>query len=271
MANCKIPSVLASQHGPTHCSPADLTCPFFIPQLQKFLQNLGSNDPAVSYDNCASDDFKKTFSIKSWDYVRDNQQWSNCQHLKFWWASKIIPAPWYTSADLQFTPMSIMGQAIPNSENSFDEFQLLDGKVNSAKQAYVDLIFCSVLSNQYKTVADRDSPSSRAWSFRFANYIRNYQKCIKKENWAEAMDKVRLVIWTLKYVSILYSCSIIQRFFFFVLFILVLHSEIDGKSPIVQGYRSHLQGTGNKNRGLAVSRRQIYERVHASNSKLTFA
>lgn len=60
-----------------------------------------------------------------------------------------------------------------------------------------------------KTVADRDTLSSRAWSSRAVGYIRNYESCIKSENWAEAMNKIRIVIWTLKYVSILYSCSIL--------------------------------------------------------------
>lgn len=138
--------------------------------------------------------------------------WTNCEHLRFWWGSKAIPVPWYTSADVQFTPMSIMGQAIPNSENSFDEFQLLDSIINSAKQAYVDLIFCLVLSNQYKTIADRDPLSFRAWSFTYKEYIQDYSKCIKAKNWAAAMNKVRFTIWTLKYVSILYSCSFMQRF-----------------------------------------------------------
>ncbi|KAL7938018.1 glycoside hydrolase family 18 protein [Trichoderma chlorosporum] len=86
---------------------------------------------------------------------------------------KAIPVPWYTSANVQFTPMSIMGQTLPNNENSYNEFQLLDKKVNSAKQS--------------------------AWSFAYANSIRDYTACIKSGKWAEAMDKVRLVIWTLKY------------------------------------------------------------------------
>ncbi|PNP43408.1 hypothetical protein TGAMA5MH_04866 [Trichoderma gamsii] len=143
--------------------------------LQRFLQSLGSNDPAVTYDNCASDDFKKAFPNKSWNYVRDSQTWTNCEHLRFWWGSKAIPVPWYTSADVQFTPMSIMGQAIPNNENSFDEFQLLDSIINSAKQA--------------------------AWSFKYQEYIQDYSKCIKAKNWAAAMNKVRFTIWTLKYTK----------------------------------------------------------------------
>ncbi|UKZ63160.1 uncharacterized protein TrAtP1_004390 [Trichoderma atroviride] len=141
--------------------------------LKNFLQTVGSDETDASYDNCASDAFKKANSLTSWDFVRDDQEWSNCQHLKFWWAGKPIPVPWYTSANKQFTPLSIMGQVLPNNEKSFNEFQLLYMNVNSAKQA--------------------------AWSSSFRNYIRDYRSCIKKERWAEAMNKVRLVIWTLKY------------------------------------------------------------------------
>ncbi|KAL7793735.1 glycoside hydrolase family 18 protein [Trichoderma ceciliae] len=142
--------------------------------LQFFLQSLGNNnDPTASYANCASDTFKQANLRAPWDFIRDAQIWSTCQHLKFWWVVKAISVPWYTSANVQFTPMSIMGQAIPNNENSFDEFQLLDRDVNSAKQA--------------------------AWSSRAVGHIRNYESCIKSERWAEAMNKIRLVIWTLKY------------------------------------------------------------------------
>jgi hypothetical protein len=52
----------------------------------------------------------------------------------------------------------------------------------------------------------------------------------------------------------------------FVLFLLVSHSDTDKKSPIVQGYRRHLEGTGNKNRELAVSRRHILTSPHQTPS-----
>lgn len=153
--------------------------------------------------------------------MRDNQEWSNCQHLKFWWAGKDIPVPWYTSVNKQFTPLSIMGQAIPNDENSFNEFQLLHRDVNSAKQAYVDpYILLGAIEWNQDPLLTVFPLSSRAWSFRTKNYIRDYQDCIKKERWAEAMNKVRLVIWTLKYVSILYNCSIFAQVFLALLLVI---------------------------------------------------
>lgn len=188
---------------------------------------MGIEDPPTEdgatpkpYDNCASAAFKSSRPTQSWGWLRDQDKWTRCQHLKFWWDTNEISTPWYTSANVQFRPMSIMGQAIPNNENSFDEFQLLDGKVNSAKKQYVNLTFYSVLSDdRNKTVADHDLLSSRAWTYKDGEYIRDHVSCIKNNEYAEAMNKIRLVIWTLKYVSILYSYSTFQMFL--VLFLLL--------------------------------------------------